>query len=346
MKWSLLGVVVLGIVAAACAAVLVVAVRAEGRVAPTASTDPSADVTIVVAATDMSALVVVDAKSVLTKTVPKDEAPAQYVSNPVSVVGKVLARGMVAGQPFTANCFASEGTGLQLASALPKGMRAVTISLPGHSSLTGLLYPGSVVDVLASFKLSSRQDELGQAVSIVLLQGVQVLAVQDRTIVSEDDEKEAAPKSPGSYGRKINVTLLVTPRQAEALQLAVSNGNLSLAMRNPLDLAPTDRRATVLSELSDEFLSRLAETIQPSPGSPDKRTPAAPGESHPGAGPPVSVAAAGSPPAVPTAPRAPILVDPPARQTEPPAAQWQMVVIRAGHREKHSFPLPRAQQER
>jgi len=105
------------------------------------------------------------------------------------------------------------------------------------------------VDVLASFKLSSRDQSKGQALSTTLLQGIQVLAVDNVSVVSKkDDRKDSTRKANYSGNRKIMVTLMVNPRQAEALQLAQEYGKISVAMRNPLDRNPVDGDTTVLSE--------------------------------------------------------------------------------------------------
>ena len=54
---------------------------------------------------------------------------------------------------------------------------------------------------------------------------------------------------------------MVDPRQAEALQLAMGHGSISLAMRNPLDRYPVDVDATVLSE---GRLAKLGSALTPS----------------------------------------------------------------------------------
>lgn len=46
----------------------------------------------------------------------------------------------------------------------------------------------------------------------------------------------------------VTVTLMVDPKQAEALQLAAENGTISLAIRNPLDETQADIEGTVLSQ--------------------------------------------------------------------------------------------------
>ncbi|MFW6456709.1 MAG: hypothetical protein ACOC0A_00280, partial [Planctomycetota bacterium] len=50
-------------------------------------------------------------------------------------------------------------------------------------------------------------------------------------------------------GRRLTVTLLVEPEQAQALQLGEQRGMLTLAMRNPFDSAPITARALNLREV-------------------------------------------------------------------------------------------------
>jgi len=170
---------------------------------------------------------------------------------------------VVEGQVLTRYCFVTEGTGAQLASALPYGMRAVSVPIAGHSLMGGLLHPGSVVDVLATFKLRTGKESRGQAISTTLLHSVQVLAIEASSIVSKpDDGKEGAlGRKSVSVGSRLTVTLMVDSRQAEALQLAMENGHISLAMRNPLDKRPVDVDATVLSQ---GRLAKLGSLLTPS----------------------------------------------------------------------------------
>ena len=90
----------------------------------------------------------------------------------------------------------------------------------------------------------------GQAISTTLLRGIQVLAVQGDSVVSQDDSEETAGKvrQHTTTRGQVTVTLMVDPKQAEALQLAAENGTISLAIRNPLDKTQADIEGTVLSQ--------------------------------------------------------------------------------------------------
>jgi hypothetical protein len=87
------------------------------------------------------------------------------------------------------------------------------------------------------------------------------LAVQDTSIVSEPDAGQESKRPETRARDQLVVTLMVDTRQAEALQLAMENGSISLAMRNPLDKRPVDMDATILSE---GRLARLGSILPPS----------------------------------------------------------------------------------
>src|SRR5262245_10353728 len=179
MKIAVLSLVLLGILAAVCAAVLVGALtaRPDGQQALSVSgSEPEVDVLI--AARDLPPMSVVDAASVISKKVPKSQVPVGALLNPVQVVGKVITDRMVAKQPFTGSCFAREGSGVYLAAAVPPGMRAMSVQLTDWSGMAGLLYPGSVVDVLVSFKTlgnETSKQNTSEMMATTLLQGLQVL---------------------------------------------------------------------------------------------------------------------------------------------------------------------------
>ena len=256
MKLQVLFLAGLGLVAALAAAVLVGTMKADG------SGKRVEEVQVVVASRALAATTPVDADAVTVKSVAKTLAPADCISDPVQIIGQVLTVSMMEGQAFTTNCFAPEGSGYHIASTLPMGMRAMSVSLADYSRLHGLLYPGSVVDVLTSFKVTSRDGRGTDVVSITLLRGIEVLAVEDKTVTKTEDKPEKSGS--GLYDRRKRVTLMVNSKQAEALQVAMENGEISLALRNPRDTTPVDDKVTRLSDLSKE-LKRLFSEPTPAP---------------------------------------------------------------------------------
>lgn len=242
MKWGVTILIILGLVAAVFAAILMKTLSAN-------SPGRSSEIEVAMAAKALPAMTVMNSSFVTKDTVTDiKKLPKGYVSNPVQAIGRVLAMPVVEGQILTESCFVTEGTGPQLAASLPNGMRAVCVTVSNSAITGGLLYPGCVVDVLASFRLST--NEGGQAISTTLLHGIQVLAVQSDTVVSK--KKDEQDSTMGVTNRPSNgplmVTLMVDPAQAEGLQLAAEHGRISLAMRNPLDTTEADTKSTVLNQ--------------------------------------------------------------------------------------------------
>jgi len=253
MKVAVITLVLFGIIAAICAAVLIATLaRPTGPAGPISlGADP--DVDVLVAAVELQPMSVVDTKSVIVKKVPKAQVPVNALLNPVQVVGKVLTDRMLVGQAFTKSCFAREGAGVYLATAVPPGKRAMSITLSDWSGMAGLLYPGSLVDVLVSYKTLGleRSGTENELLATTLLQGLQVLAIGSQSIAQEEyTDKEAGAMAQRGQMNFRMVTLLVDPKQAEILQLAMQAGSVSLAMRNPLDAERETRRLTRAREIN------------------------------------------------------------------------------------------------
>jgi Flp pilus assembly protein CpaB len=68
--------------------------------------------------------------------------------------------------------------------------------------------------------------------------------------------KVANPVDGGRANESHCVTLLVDSKQAKALQLAMEQGTLSLALRNPLDVADADRDAFWAASLMGNGVQR------------------------------------------------------------------------------------------
>lgn len=250
MKWSIAGLLLLGIVAALSATLLISTLLARAN-ASQRRDFKAKDVTVVVAIRPLDAMSMVKSDDVKLIHISQGQLPEQYLSNTVQVVGKILTRPMVAEQAFTKSCFADDGSGIHVAAALPEGMRAVSIPISSYSGLEGLLYPGCAVDVVASFEPHSGDEWGNQAFSVTLLQNIQILGIEGQTIASEAQESTPdATRSRLRVGNRLMVTLMVDPKQAKTLKLATEFGSISLAMRNPLDASPVDNTVVEMEELT------------------------------------------------------------------------------------------------
>src|SRR5688572_2760 len=316
MRIAVVILVLLGMAAAVCAVVLMRTLTPSAARPGTVSASESEVFTVTQA---VSAMTVIDGKMVQSKRVKKTELPQGALTTPVQFVGKVLTRPMVEGEPFTESCFATEGNGYYVAAALRNGQRAVSVHLRDHSAMAGLLYPGSVVDVIVSVSSPTGARE---AIATTLLQGAQVLAIGSQTVTSGQDFKDRSPGALNSKGQQTNtrqVTLLVTPKQAEILQLAAQYGVMSLTMRHPTDTVPVRQELTKISEFTGNEQTRSGSNM-------------------------ISALAAALMNAKLTAPttKPTVVAATPAAAAEETNPLWEMLVVRGAKAQTQTFAMPEA----
>jgi pilus assembly protein CpaB len=272
----------LGLVAALCAAILVGAMKGSTPqviIKPAAVVTDNGEVKVLVASRPLSAMTAIVTGDVAVKTMPRDKAPVGFTTQPVDVIGKVLSGPLAEGGVFTDTMFSGQ-IGTKVSAVIPPGKRAVGISVADYAGLDGLLYPGAMVDVVMSLRSDTSGPENGRhdALATTLLENVQVLAVETQSVVSPVKPDDHNDQSHGSH----RVTLLVDSRQAKALELAMQQGALALAMRNPMDDAPSERdslsegsmvssapvrlgAANSLNQLEDAFIKMTNHKAQVTP---------------------------------------------------------------------------------
>lgn len=153
-----------------------------------------------------------------------DMAPAGIFSKTEDIEGMVAITDISRGEILLSNRFAAHKTGSTLAALVGENMRALTVRVNDVIGVAGFLLPGNRVDVLASRKGSNQR-----AVTETILKDIKVLAV-DQTASTDKNEPVIVRA----------VTLEMTPKQAEVLVKARTEGEIQLTLRNPLeeDLAP------------------------------------------------------------------------------------------------------------
>lgn len=157
------------------------------------------------------------------QNVPGEAPPHGTFTDASQVVGRATTAPLIQGQPINTNLLAPPGAGGGLASLIPQGMRAITINVDESQSLAGMLAPGSMVDVVTTFQGGTAGPE-----SKTVVQNVKVTAVGHRkgpSPISGDAPPEVFK----------TVTLLVTPEQAEAVELASSVSRPRLVLRTDGD---------------------------------------------------------------------------------------------------------------
>lgn len=150
------------------------------------------------------------------------------------VLGAVVRRGIVAGEPISIGRIVKPGDRGFLAAVLGAGYRALAVPVDAASGIAGLIFPGDRVDIILSHSVGGAAQ--GQAVrraAETVLTNVRVLALDQRV-----DDQNGDPKLAKT------ATLEVTPKQAELLAVVRELGHLSLSLRSlARDEAELDRLA-------------------------------------------------------------------------------------------------------
>ncbi|HWU04028.1 MAG TPA: Flp pilus assembly protein CpaB [Novosphingobium sp.] len=153
---------------------------------------------------------------------------AYFVDGKVNMnklIGTVVRFPITAGQPLTNGALVAPGDRGFLAAALAPGMRAITITVSEKSGVAGFIFPGDHVDVMLTQTVKgSGMDSQGLSATETVLRNIRVLATDQST------ETESA------NGKTLvhtfhTVTVEVTPKIAEKVEVAQAIGALSLTLR-------------------------------------------------------------------------------------------------------------------
>jgi pilus assembly protein CpaB len=190
-----------------------------------------------------------------TADVPKGSV---FVSK--EAVGRVLLYPMSANEPLTLKKLSGPTTAEGVAALIDAGYRAVSVQITDVSGVSGLIQPGSHVDVLFT-----RPGSMAEAITSTILQNVKVLAMGHTLAVvptpvadsKSDTKTTTATTAPAT--KTTVATLVVTPQDAQKLELAKNEGRISLTLRNPQDTLSADSGGPMTTEALDPVVSaRLA----------------------------------------------------------------------------------------
>lgn len=111
-----------------------------------------------------------------------------------------------------------------MSAILPKGMRAISVTVSAETGAGGFILPNDRVDVLLTRKVDDGSNKKA-ASSETLLTDVRVLAIDQTFQPKGEDDKEyvVADKT---------ATLELDPRQTEVISMAQDVGQLSLTLRS------------------------------------------------------------------------------------------------------------------
>jgi pilus assembly protein CpaB len=235
-KWiPLVAAVLLGVIALVVAKkALVKSSGADGKTATAA---------VVVAKRDIPPGREITADDLTTVKIDTSSLPGQqFFTRPEDLIGRTALYPMSKSQTVVEQVLAPTGTRGGLTALIPAGMRAMTIEVNEFTGVAGMIQPGSKVDIIAVL----RDEKNGQPAARTILQNIEVRAVGAN--VNPVQAAEGGPQRNPSA----NVTLLLTPKQTQIMQLASQNGRPWLVLRNGRDPKETEADLTTLAELRNE----------------------------------------------------------------------------------------------
>lgn len=217
------------------------------------SAPPPADsMEVVVAAQDVPRFTQLTSAMLKTRVYPKELVPPDAVTKVEDAVERGTITGLAKEEIVIGTRLASKGQ-LGVAPGVPIGMRAIAIKSQGPATIVGgHLMAGNHVDVLLTVKSQMLNDPTG-GTTTTLLQNIEVLAV--------GIERDPTPDGKSDPTKSATVTLIVTPDQANKLEVGQNHGMLQLVLRNPRD---TLEAVTSVATLRETRLHRgkpITETI-------------------------------------------------------------------------------------
>jgi pilus assembly protein CpaB len=164
---------------------------------------------------------------------PRISLPSGVVSSFVQIQGQFAKSRIMMDQPVTSKLITSVRPTIPI--DIPPGFRAVTIPVDETTGVEGWAKPGVRVDVSWTTLRQGRN--------------VVVTIVNNAKVLSAGGNPSSNPNEPAGMVR--TVTLLVTEEDANRVQLAKTNGKLSLSLRGGED--PGARTQFVITSEDDFF---------------------------------------------------------------------------------------------
>jgi pilus assembly protein CpaB len=179
-----------------------------------------------------------------------NDIPKGGLFNEKDALNRVVLYPVSANEPLIASKLSLLAGAEGIPATIDPGHRAVSVQITDVSGVAGLIQPGAHVDVIFT-----RPGNMTEAITSTILQNVKVLAIGHAVQVGQTIDPKA-PKVPVA-------TLVVTPEEAQKLELAKNQGRISLSLRNPLDSSNGVDGTPVSTDVLDPTMSaRLARARQ------------------------------------------------------------------------------------
>jgi pilus assembly protein CpaB len=176
------------------------------------------------------------------------------VSDPAQLVDRGVIVPIGEHEPVTNNKVAGPEAGAGLPPIIPEGMRAISVRVNEVVGVAGFVLPGTRVDVLVAVNDDGDDSNKKEPMARTVVSNVQVLTAGTR--YDQEESKDGKPQ------KSTVVTVAVAPADGERIALASTEGQISLVLRNPVDVAPTETPGIKLAAL---MRGAAAPTPQPRP---------------------------------------------------------------------------------
>jgi pilus assembly protein CpaB len=203
---------------------------------------------VLVAKKALPAGTIIDADSLTLQPWPKELMQSAYYvegqpdGDPRKLLGTVVRYPITAGQPVTRGSLVGPQDRGFLAAALGAGMRAITVPVNVSSGVAGFVFPGDHVDLVLTQQVQGGGDGPALKVAETIIRNLRVLAT-DQRITDKDEDGKTQVRTFS------NVTLEVTPKIAEKIAVAQSNGSLSRSHRSIADNSADIERAVAAGDI-------------------------------------------------------------------------------------------------
>lgn len=217
--------------------VIVMIILAMVLLPQTGSMDAEIEATekVVVAAKEIPAYSVITAEMLTYEEYPESKVHPSALKTIEDAVGTTALNNISAREVLLSNhILKAEDISPKLSLDIKKGMRAATLRVDSVTGVSNLLRVGDFVDVVAVFEnirddsdVVNIKEQLGEYVSVTALQNIEILAL--------DQARVSAPSTAEGVYEYATVTLSVTPKDAEILDLCVNEGAVYLVLRGEDD---------------------------------------------------------------------------------------------------------------
>ena len=226
---------------------------------------PAAAETVIVAKTDIAAKTMITEDMIKEVAVPKDYIQPNVLKDKKKVIGSITRDAVIAGEQISARRLVIAGKSSGFTGIIPKDKRAMTVAVNEETGVAGFPKPGDYVDVVVTFD----QQGLGEPISQIILQNLQVLATNHETENGESTAATNAKATSAPTTKSNTVTLAVNPQEATQLALSDEKGKMRLVLRpflafdNIVETTAVTATGLISNKVGTQITANIAQPANP-----------------------------------------------------------------------------------